>query len=559
MSFIKKFFADKKRIVMICLLLLLMMQLSVLCLYGTRKSGFHEDEFYSYYTTNKTAGLFVNDRTWLYRDEFRNDFVVLSGEEFRYDVVKLMQSWDVHPPFYYYLLHTVCSLSTGIFSKWQGILVNLIAFVPCYFLLFYLVYSCMTAEHTKENFSDVQGKRALLLSFATCLFWGFGAAVISGVMFIRMYQCLTFFVLLCACLHIRALKKGKLGGRFYLPLAVTVFFGFMTQYYYIIFHFFIGVGFCILLLKKKQIKEIVFYGLSCAVGFAAAVLYYPASMSHIFRGYRGTEAVSEFSNAENTLGRLRFFCGLFDDYVMNDTLIIWLLLLCLLYLTVGYLKKKDGVKMRMPGAEPAALLLFAGLGYFFTISKTALLLGETSNRYQLPVYGILIFLLLYYVTAPIFFLYEKREGKRLENKEKKGIKWQCGVWGLLFAVLLILDITAMKQDKVFFLYEEEREMMAHIKENSTVPVVVFYNDASPDNVWRISDQLMEVPKVYLASQGNAESLTDGTIIGSDKLLVYVADYEDKEACLLGLISSNKNISTYREIGQKGLWTLYEVE
>ena len=559
MNFIKKFFADKKRIVIMCLLLLLIVQLCVLCMYGTKKSGFHEDEFYSYYTTNKTAGLFVNDRTWLSRDEFRNDFVVLPGEEFRYDVVKLMQSWDVHPPFYYYLLHTVCSLSTGIFSKWQGIFVNLIAFVPCFFLLFYLGYSCMTAEPAKEKFPAGQDKRALFLSFATCLFWGFGAAVISGVMFIRMYQWLTLFVLLCACLHVRALKKGRLTITFYLPLAFTVFFGFMTQYYYIIFHFFIGFGFCVLLLKKKQVKEIVFYGLSCVAGFAAAVLYYPASMSHIFRGYRGTEAVSEFSNAENTLGRLRFFSGLFDDYVMNDTLIIWLLLLCLLYLTVGYLKKKDSVKKRMPGAEPAALLLFAGIGYFFTISKTALLLGETSNRYQLPIYGILIFLLLYYVTAPIFFLYDRGEEKRREKGAEKGTKWQYCFWALLFGVLLILDITAMKQDKVFFLYEEEQEMMAHVKENSTVPVVVFYNDASPDNVWRISDQLMEVPKVYLASQGNAEPLTDSTIKDSERLLVYVADYEDKQACLLGLIESNKNVEEYREIGQKGLWTLYEVE
>ncbi len=553
MNFIKKLFGDKKRIVIICLLLLLIMQLGVLCMYGARKSGFHEDEFYSYYTTNKTAGLFVNDRTWLYRDEFRNDFVVLPGEEFRYDVVKLMQSWDVHPPFYYYLLHTVCSLSTGIFSKWQGILVNLIAFVPCYFLLFYLVYSCMTADCQKAK------RRALLLSFATCLFWGFGAAVISGVIFIRMYQWLTLFVLLCACLHIRALKQSRFGATFYLPLALTVFFGFMTQYYYIIFHFFIGFGFCVLLLKRKQIKEIIFYGLSCAVGFAAAVLYYPASMSHIFRGYRGTEAVSEFSNAENTLGRLRFFSGLFDDYVMNDTLIIWLLLLCLLYLTVGYLKKKDGVKLCMPGAEPVALLLFAGVGYFFTISKTALLLGETSNRYQLPVYGILIFLLLYYVMAPIFFLHDRREEKRREKEAGKNVKWQCVFWVLLFGVLLILDIAALQRDKVFFLYEEEKEMMAYVKENSDVPVVVFYHDASPDNVWRISDQLMEVPKVYLASQGNAEPLTDSIVTDSERLLVYVADYEDKEACLLGLVESNQNVSEYREIGQKGLWTLYEME
>ena len=114
-------------------LLLLLLQLLLLIYYGSRKSGFHEDEFYSYYSTNKTAGLFVNDREWIDRDSYRNEFVVLPGEQFRYGIVKQMQSWDVHPPLYYYILHTVCSLFPGVFSKWLGIAVNLTAFVPCFF------------------------------------------------------------------------------------------------------------------------------------------------------------------------------------------------------------------------------------------------------------------------------------------------------------------------------------------------------------------------------------------------------------------------------------------
>ncbi|MGN1180148.1 MAG: hypothetical protein ACI4SD_02955, partial [Suilimivivens sp.] len=239
-------------------LLLLLLQIATLCYFGGRKSGFHEDEFYSYYSTNKTAGLFVNDRQWMDRDSFRNDFVVLPGEEFRYGVVKQMQSWDVHPPLYYYILHTVCSLFPGVFSKWLGIGVNLIAFVPCFLLLAYLVYHAVVREENEEN-----RRKGIILSFLTCLSWGFSAAVVSGVMFIRMYQWLTLFVLLCACLHIRAIRKKDYGLRFLIPLALTVFLGFMTQYYYIIFHFFMGVGFCFLLLREKRIKELFGYALSC--------------------------------------------------------------------------------------------------------------------------------------------------------------------------------------------------------------------------------------------------------------------------------------------------------
>ena len=306
--------------------ILLFLQLGVCFYFGNKKAGFHEDELYTFYSTNKTAGLSVNDRQWLTKEQIRNDFVVLPGEGFRYGVVKQMQSWDVHPPFYYYIFHTACSLFPGVFSKWLGIGVNMIGFAGSFFLLAYV--------------ADM-GKRGKMLSFLTCLAWGFGSAVISGVMFIRMYQWLTFFVLLCLALHIRAVKKNDFRAvTFFLPLAVTVFFGFLTQYYYIIFHFFLGAGFGFMLLRKKRIKELISYGAACVLGFAAAVAYYPASLSHIFRGYRGTEAVSEFSNASNTLGRLRFFYGLFDDFKLNGTLSWWLIALCLLAVTPLYRGKK---------------------------------------------------------------------------------------------------------------------------------------------------------------------------------------------------------------------------
>lgn len=541
---------EKKRLtVTAAFLILLLAQLAVFIYYGERKSGFHEDEFYSYYSTNKTAGLFVNDRQWLGRDDFRNDFVVLSGERFRYGLVKQMQSWDVHPPFYYYILHTACSLFPGVFSKWLGIGINLLAYIPCFFLLAAIVYLC-----AKEDMGDGKEsrERAVFLAFAVCAFWGFSAAVISGVMFIRMYQYLTLFVLLCAYLHVRAVTRQDFGACFLLPLIPTVFLGFMTQYYYIIFHFFLGVGMCFLFLKSRRIKEMLLYAVSCGAGFGAAILYYPSSLSHIFRGYRGTEAVSEFGNTGNTAERLRFFTGLFNDYVLNGTLAFWLLAICLLWVTAVYVRKKK----QSIGA--AGLLLFACIGYFFTVSKTALLLGETSNRYQLPIYGLLVFLLLYFFCRPVLFFFGKyAEGRqRAEGSFASKAVRLSGL--LLLAVLTAGDLLALADGKVFFLYEEERPVMEYVKENSKAPVVVFYNEDSPDNVWRLSDELMEFPEVYLASQGNPELITDERICESGRLLVYVADHEEEERCLENLLLCNEELKSFRTVAQKGLWTLYEV-
>lgn len=529
---------------------LLLLQLICLFYYGGRKAGFHEDELYTYYSTNKTAGLSVSDRQWMESGDIRNDFVVLSGEQFRYGLVKEVQSWDVHPPVYYYIFHTACSLFTGVFSKWLGIGVNLIAYVVSYVFLAYGSYTAVTEQKDSESCRN----RGKMLAFLTCFAWGFSAAVISGVLFIRMYQWLTLFVLLCMDLHLRALKYRDFRIKtFFLPLGITVFLGFLTQYYYIIFHFFLGAGFCFLLLKNKKIKELIAYVITCAAGLGLAICYYPASLAHIFRGYRGTEAVSEFGNASNTLERLRFFGGLFDDYVMNGTLCGWLLLICLLGVTCFYIRKKEKGKGKGISAS-VGLLFFTGAGYFFTVSKTALVLGETSNRYQLPIYGIFLFLILYGVWATMA---ELARQLRLKGKiQGQGVMILAAAIALAVAVM---NGTALKNGKVFFLYEEEEEIMEFVKDHREETVVVFYNDASPDNVWRLSDELMEYQRVYLASQGNAEPLTDETIIGSERLLVYVADYEDREACLRNLLLVNSHLTSYEVVAEKGLWTLYEVK
>lgn len=562
----KKLLKEQK-IFIFAMFMLLFVQMVVLLFFAGKKSGFHEDELYTYYSTNRTAGLFAEDRTWMDTEQLKNEFMVLEGEQFSYSLVKTVQSWDVHPPLYYYIVHTVCSLSPGVFSKWQGILVNLIAYVLSFVLLAKVVFLAVTMP--VGAFADI-GKRenksgeavspgevcklegifsARLITFLVCGFWGFSCAVISGVMFIRMYQWLTVFVLLCLWLHLRAVSKQDLGVKgFLLPLAFTVFLGFMTQYYYIIFHIFLGAGFCILLLKHRKIKEMFAYAAACAVGLGSAFCYYPSSLAHIFRGYRGTEAVSEFGDVSNTWDRLQFFVGLFDDYVLSGTLSIWMLVICLLGVTAWYLQKRRKWEGKFL-TETMGLLVFTAAGYFFTISKTALLLGETSNRYQLPVYGLLIFLLIY----AVWFLAEG-------FWRMKGISYKklSVIAAVLAVVLLLTDIWALSCGKVIFLYEEEADMEEFVCDNEEIPVLISYNENGADHIWWLADRLMIYDNVYLASQQNNEAIVDTKITESDGVLVYMSAWEEEESFLQELIQNNPKLSTYRVVAKKSLWTLYEL-
>ncbi len=583
-----------KKIFFIGMTLLLCLQIIVLFYYGSRKAGYHEDELYSYYSSNKTAGLFVNDREWTIGESFRNELVVLPGEQFRYGVVKQMQSWDVHPPFYYYLLHTVCSLTPGIFSKWQGISVNLLGFVLSFILLAYAAY--LTAVYPismQPELSDSEKqsyrKRGYVLAGTVCGMWGFGAAVISGVMFIRMYQWLTVFVLLCLCLHLHALVRKKESWSFYLLLAVTVFLGFLTQYYYIIFHFFLGAGFCLYLLKEKKWKSLMAYVGTCAAAFGAALVYYPSALSHIFRGYRGTEAVGEFANASNTLERLQFFIGLFDKYMMGGGLALWLLLICLIAMTNRFLQKRAKRSGREQKREriltlPVGLLLFIAAGYFFTVAKTALLLGETSNRYELPIYGVLVLLLVY----SLYMVQKEIEQGNAETAERIAALTASGnlsqeeirkryvpdkkitgkVAVLVVVLIAVLNLTG---NKVFFLYPEEAKVQEFVHQNETTPVIVLYNEASETHIWWLLDELSEYENIYLASiSGEGEILTSQNFLNGDaaeskKYIVYMADCENQGEELQRLLgtefqeeSDASGDISYEEIARKNMWTIYEI-
>ena len=114
---------------LIGILIVFALSLAVNLYYCFQKAGFHEDEYYTYFSSNRSIGLYQPDREWQDDLTILTEFTVKPGERFNYGLVKLVQSWDVHPPLYYYIFHTVCSFFPLEFTKWSGLITNLIAFL----------------------------------------------------------------------------------------------------------------------------------------------------------------------------------------------------------------------------------------------------------------------------------------------------------------------------------------------------------------------------------------------------------------------------------------------
>lgn len=520
----------------------------------TQKQGFHEDELYTYYSTACTYGFYVEDGEWMDRDTIRDEFVVLPGEQFQYGLVKQIQSWDVHPPMYYWVFHTVASLVPGVFSKWIGLSVNLFFHGINLILLTYMSY--------------LAGGRDIRTAYFTTLVFGLTPAAMSGVVFIRMYEMLTTFVLLCAVLHVREVQRQRAGtkreeraafGRFLLCMAAVTYTGFLTQYYYFIFLFYMAFGFGVWLLwRDRNARRFLWYGMSQGAALGLAYLTYPCCLGQMFRGQRGAQATRNFFDLSNTFTRIRFFLDLVDGYVFGY--LFFVIFLAAVVLAV-YVYRRGGWTVRrqeMPDdvrfCDVFWLLLFAVVGYFLTVSKTALLLGNTSNRYQLPVYGIIVFLVfrlcgILWKRAVSLSDAKETAGKmnfpdfliRHRKYTEKAALLFC------FAFIGVGHLFA----GVVFLYPQAEEERAFVGELAAadVPAVYVYNPMEEWCIWAVADMLMEYDRVYFVSAENEEAITEPDIINADELAAYLPLYDGE--------AQNKRIFANCKASKGQMWYPFE--
>lgn len=533
----------------VCLMIAIMMlQLVVASYFCIQKQGFHYDEYYSYYSSNVTYGLAPGDRQWKDAAEIKSEFQVQNGEGFRYGMVKTMQSFDVHPPLYYMILHTVCSLFPGIFSKWFGLGLNLFFFALCYMVLWYVAYHVFHENKT--------------LTMITCLLFGFQTGVLSGITFIRMYMLLSLWCFLLIAWHVPVWEKGiRLTVKNSLGLFLLVLLGFLTHYYYAVFLFFLAAYNCLYhWWVKKDLKTSVLYGSVICSGMLAAVIYYPSCLSHIFRGYRGTEATGAFFDLGNTIERLEFFTELMNQSVFGGGLWMGLLIVLLLTITKFYGNrnaKKERLKEFFHKNQGLVQIGFVTLGYFFVVAKTALLNAEEANRYELPVYGFCMLLMVasvFYLGNDFWVTIEKRRSSK--NRSFQTEKLAVAAAGMLVTAALILQVVSFLGGKVQFLYSDDLENVQWAKEHEESTIVYLYN---PNNVWMIWDEaeeLMQYKEIYFANLQNDAFLEDEKLQKAKEIYVYTSRMEQAEMLMEDLIKKNPDLNTKVKIRELLYCDLY---
>ena len=106
----------------------------------------------------------------------------------------------------------------------------------------------------------------------------------------------------------------------YLGLGAAMLLGALTHHYFIIFAFFLSAFSVLYLLLRRRFADAgIFSGVMLA-GVGLSIAIFPATLSHIFSGYRGEQSFSSFESGFSGLWeKLSAYClSLIHIYLWHD-------------------------------------------------------------------------------------------------------------------------------------------------------------------------------------------------------------------------------------------------
>lgn len=223
-------------------------------------------------------------------------------------------------------------------------------------------------------------------------------AVITQVMFLRMYMVLQIFTSLALLLHIKGIQSKVKNSFFFLQLFGITLLGTLTQYYYLIFAFFLAIYFCIYLLANRKIKMLIEYTVTMIGSLFVSLLIFPSIPKHLFGGEVGTSAVNNILSFNHIKERLVTIYAMLNIEVFGSNFKL-LLFIVFLFVIVKIVKRHftyDSLKIEMKQmfenlSVGVGILLFVIVTYYLLVS---LITPYLCDRYFSPIFIPLLLVLI---------------------------------------------------------------------------------------------------------------------------------------------------------------------
>lgn len=118
-------------------------------------------------------------------------------------------------------------------------------------------------------------------------------------------------------------------------------------------------------------------------------------------------------------------------------------------------------------------------------------------------------------------------------------------------------IAAHMQNRVLFLFHDEKEKIAFSNENREIPLVVVYSREKSYLSWFTADQLWPFEQICFIEQEHAlQDLEDEILLSSDKLILYM---DAPEEVLKNFVNQNPNLSKYTLVRHDPFYYVYLLE
>lgn len=445
-----------KKIEIMAITIVLVLQTLIYIFVGAKKSYIHMDEAYS-------LGLASYDKVeiqenedfyniWHEKEYYEDYLSVQDDEKGEYKQVYENQKNDVHPPLYYLFLRFAMGFEKNGYSKWPGIIINIITF------MFITIFTYLILKKILSN-DEKSKEKSIFLAFFTAI----TMASLTNVIYIRMYALSTLNIMLTTYLHMKLLESEKINPKLLICIGITALIGSLTHYYYLFYLAMIYITFAVNYIKQKKWKEAGFYTLTMVIAGIASLAIFPYSITHMFFGYRGQGVIDKFKNISMFFESIKEYLKKVNRFCFNNIglyiLIIDVILLIFIIITKKIMHKNTASEKNIHINNKYFNMIILPTFFYFLLVAVASPWIEL--RYIMPICSLLLIVLIYlsYSILKCIFL------EKIVN------------------LIMIVIITATMISPAIFkiepevMFSDKREIVERLSEETNLPTLyVFYSE-----------------------------------------------------------------------------------
>lgn len=446
-----------------------------------------------------------------HKKEYYEDYLTLNeNETSTFLPVYQNQKDDSHPPFYYLILRIAMGFNVDKYSKWTGIVINIIIY------MFITIFMYLIISKLLKNEEKYKEKSAILAFISSIML-----SAITNVIFIRMYALSTLNIVITTYLHLKLLDCENKNNRILVAIGILALLGSLTHYYYLFYLLAIFMMFIIKYVKEKKFKQLGKYILAFVISGILSLIIFPYSINHIFFSYRGQGVLNNFTNMYQYLINITLYLIIANIYIFNNFLVILLLgisIICICKL----IKHKKIVKTKN---KYIRYIVIPTLFYFIIV---AICSPFIEIRYILPISPMIFILVIYLIynilqtafkskTANIIMLFiilvmfimaflsnniiDIIVGKKFRSEQEslyssktdlvENLKSECNL-----SMEILPKIEGIPLDNV----------LLYIKNFNVEPETMYSNKR--DIMEKVTRELKNVPALYLLNSNNNRFLDD---------------------------------------------------